>query len=523
MVDSSYQYDVAIIGFGPVGTVAAGLLSRAGLRVVVIESRETIFPQPRAIALDHEIMRVLQAIGAADAIMPRLGIYQPTEFVGVDGLSIARYMSRPREVSNCWESNYVFLQPELEAEMRTALMRSDQPPDILLKTRFLSVKSSAEECFIQVETDSGNKGIRAKFVLGCDGANSDVRKSTGSQLASLSFDRPFVVVDALVNEQALAELPQVNVQYCDPQRPATYIIGPENLRRWEIMQFPTDPDDIALPGQIEKLLGRWIAEGQYELLRSASYTFHALVATEWRCDRVFLLGDAAHQTPPFLGQGMCQGIRDAFNLCWKLDWVLRGIADDRLLDTYETERGPHVRATTDAAITLGSVICELDVRSAAIRDQKSRETFGIPPKTVFRQSLIPNLLFGAISMASPGGGTLFPQPMVTSKTLGICRLDDVTGPKVRVVTTEAYVGSLQPGGREMLRSIGAAIIVAGDITQAATSSDIWVEDQDCVVAEWLVQNNCSAVLVRPDNYVFGGVRKGLEFEPLLREFLQYVR
>ena len=230
-------------------------------------------------------MRVFQAIGAADDILPRLGIYGPTEYVGVDGLPIARYMSRPRAASNCWESNYLFIQPELESEIRASIARSDRQPDILLKTRFVDLSSSAEGCVVEVETDHGPKSIRAKYVLGCDGANSSVRRSIGAELESLSFDRPFVVVDALVNKQALAKLPQVNVQYCDPKRPATYVVGPANLRRWEIMQLPTETDDVALPGNIEKILSRWMFKGEYELFRSASYVFHALIAKQWRRGR----------------------------------------------------------------------------------------------------------------------------------------------------------------------------------------------------------------------------------------------
>ena len=220
---------------------------------------------------------------------------------------------------------------------------------------------------------------------------------------------------------------------------------------------------------------------------------------------------------------MCQGIRDAFNLCWKLEWIFRGIADERLLDSYEAERMPHVRVTTEAAIKLGSVICELDEQRAIIRDLNSRKTFGNPPKTVFRQSLIPNLEFGAIFKAAPGGGTLFPQPMVSSQAHGGRRLDDVTGPRLRIVTTRECVGALAPPGREMLRSVGGVIVVAGTAQPAGLSEEIVVEDAAGVVAEWLSQNDCWAVLVRPDNYVVGGVKNGSELEPLLREFLQHVR
>ena len=174
--------------------------------------------------------------------------------------------------------------------------------------------------------------------MGCDGAASTVRKLLGIEYEDLEFDQEWLVVDLRVSERGLAKLPQVSIQYCEPARPSTYLIGVGSHRRWELMLHPGEQPDAW------KLLARWITPDDAELWRAAAYRFHALVARQWRCGRVFLAGDAAHQQPPFTGQGMCQGIRDVANLSWKLQYVLAGKAADKLLDTYEAERKQHVEA-----------------------------------------------------------------------------------------------------------------------------------------------------------------------------------
>jgi len=175
-------------------------------------------------------------------------------------------------------------------------------------------------------------------VIGCDGASSTVRRLAGIALEDLVFDEPWLVVDVKVEPHALAGLPQNSAQFCDPARPASYIVGPGNHRRWEIMLLPgEDPLQMAQPDAVWPLLSKWLTPEDGELWRAAAYRFHALVADDWRRGRVFIAGDAAHQQPPFIGQGMCQGLRDVANLLWKLDRVMRGQSSPRLLDSYTVE------------------------------------------------------------------------------------------------------------------------------------------------------------------------------------------
>jgi 3-(3-hydroxy-phenyl)propionate hydroxylase len=224
---------------------------------------------------------------------------------------------------------------------------------------------------VTVETrdlESGTRSdVRARFVVGCDGARSMVRKHLGGGLDDFGLDQPWLVVDTELRRDV--ELPDLCVQYCDPARPVTFVPMSGRRRRWEFMLRPDeDPDDLTRTERVWELLAPWVGPDDAEIVRAVVYTFHALVAHRWRDGRVFLMGDAAHQMPPFLGQGMCAGIRDAANLAWKLDLVARGLACDRLLDTYQTEREPHVRAVIESAVRAGEIIQTADPEVAAQRD-----------------------------------------------------------------------------------------------------------------------------------------------------------
>jgi 3-(3-hydroxy-phenyl)propionate hydroxylase len=320
------------------------------------------------------------------------------------------------------------------------------------------------------------------------------------------------VVDALVDPAHLANLPPTNVQYCEPERPATHVIGPGTHRRWEIMLLPgEDPAEMQKEASIWRLLSRWIDPSNARLWRAASYRFHALVAREWQRGRTILAGDAAHMTPPFLGQGMCQGLRDAANLAWKLELVLRrGASPDRLLPTYEAERAPHVRATTEAAKALGRIICERDPAKAALRDQAMLA--GGEGRIEYRQDLIPGLAAGLLSASTgPARGTLFPQPRVRT-TAGETLLDEMTGIGFRLIASE-----------ESLLPVAGDPRWAGlDLTTAALDarhSAIAITESDDLLSRWLTDNHCKAALVRPNHYVFGTASTAEEVEGLIGELM----
>ncbi len=222
-----------------------------------------------------------------------------------------------------------------------------------------------------LETAAGApaRSLRARYVVGCDGARSIVRRVLGATMEDLGLHQPWLVFDALLRRDVA--LPDYTVQHCDPRRPMTSCNVTGRRRRWEIMLMPgDDPDTIARPEHVWPMLTRWIGPQDADLERCVVYTFHSVIAHGWRRGRLMIAGDAAHQTPPFLGQGMCAGIRDAANLAWKLDAVLHGRVDDSLLDTYESERAPHARAFIELAVRLGDVIQATD---PAVVERRDRE------------------------------------------------------------------------------------------------------------------------------------------------------
>jgi 3-(3-hydroxy-phenyl)propionate hydroxylase len=502
------SYDAIVAGFGPSGATLAGLLGRAGLRTLAIDRDREVYGKPRAFALDHEVMRVFQGLGIAEAVAAHTAPFTPSEYYGADGRLIKRLGSVPPPWPQGWPPNLVFTQPPVERILRDhALARPEV--EVALGETLTQLSQTADRVHVSLRDTSGSeRSVTASYLVGCDGASSTVRRCIGVELEDLVFDEPWLVVDVMMNEGALGKVPAVSAQYCDPARPATYLVGPGPHRRWEIMLLPgEDPAAMETEAAVWRLLSRWISPADAVLWRFASYRFHALVAREWRRGRVFLAGDAAHQQPPFTGQGMCQGVRDVTNLAWKLQLVFSGRADERLLDSYGTERSAHVRRLTSIIKGIGHLICERDPAAARLRDERLIAEAGGVVKTVPRQQLIPPLAEGFLS-ASPhaANGTLFPQPRLRS-TRGDLLLDDLSGGGFRLVLNSgaALAPDREKGG------------VPLKIVRIGSGADEVLELED-VAAGWFREHRCVAALVRPDHYVFGVARDALGISDLRREW-----
>ncbi|SFA92500.1 3-(3-hydroxy-phenyl)propionate hydroxylase [Pseudomonas sp. NFIX10] len=518
------MYDVAIVGFGPSGAVAANLFGRAGLNTLVLDRLDTVYDKPRAIALDHEIMRVFQEIGVLDAVLPHVAPYPPSEYRGVRGPIIKRLDAAPPPFVMGWPPNLSFTQPPVEEALRNHALQHDSVT-VRLGSEVTAISQHAQHVTLEVRDKNGSSVENARFVLGCDGANSTVRRLCAIPLDDLDFDEPWLVVDVKVEPAALAELPDVNVQYCEPSRPATYVVGPGNHRRWEIMLHESeDPALMVQDDHVWKLLERWVKPGQARLWRCSAYRFHALVAHTWRKDRVFLAGDAAHQQPPFLGQGMCQGIRDVVNVAWKLARVLQGDASPDLLDTYQLERRAHVQRLTQTIKSLGQFICERDEQKALARDEKLIAEMGGTLRTTLRQDLMPALEQGFLSAVPHAArGTLFPQPRQAGEgTL----LDDVAGTGFRLFVSQAVSTTQLATVQDSVSYINLRIVRV--INHAANSmlpadQDYGFIERDGVVSAWFSRHNCVAALVRPDHYVFGVVQDGELLPALFDEIVSRLR
>lgn len=501
------MFDVAIVGFGPSGAVAAGLLGRAGLSTYVCDRSADVYSRPRAIALDHEIMRVFQQLGVVDAIRRWVEPFTPSEYFGVDGQLIRRMTMVAPPYPLGHTPSLVFSQPPVEGVLR-AHATSLPGVTVELGTTVETVEQNGDHATVRLRAPGGvPRTVQARYVIGCDGAASTVRAALGIELDDLGFDEPWLVIDVLVNTRGQAKLPRTSVQYCEPARPCTLVIGPGNHRRWEIsLKEGEDPVEAATPEGAWRHLSRWLTPEDGELWRQASYRFHALIARDWRRGRIFLAGDAAHQQPPFLGQGMCQGIRDVANLAWKLTSVVRGEVDARigsaLLDSYGAERAVHVRELTTRIKRIGAVICERDVERARERDRSLLAECGGTVRDTPRQDILPRLEHGFLSAnVSSARGTIFPQPRLAGATEGQL-MDDRFGCGWRLVHDATLeCGSVAPP-RLTLVAIGSGA----------------VREQDGVVAEWMLRHGCHAALVRPDHYVFGVAGTDAELAGLVREW-----
>lgn len=346
-------FDVAVIGCGPVGATAANLLGKQGLSVVVLEKELDHYPLPRAVHLDHEMMRLFQSAGVIDRVEADMVATDGHLHIGADH-GVIRYMGtvgKPKPFG--WSNDYFFYQPELEAHLRAAFVDNGRI-DLRIGAAFTALEQDETGVTVRYARDGDDRQVRARWVIAADGSRSPVRKALGVQLDDLNFEEPWLVVDAEVEGPVTfppltgvpegADLQRLSVMMCDPTRPATIVPGRRNHRRWEFMLLPHEDDAVMMRDEnVAALVGAWTKAVPHRIVRAATYRFHGLVAERWQVGRVFLAGDAAHQTPPFFGQGMCHGLRDVANLAWKMAAVVNDGADEAILATYQPERDPHVR------------------------------------------------------------------------------------------------------------------------------------------------------------------------------------
>jgi len=514
---------IAIIGYGPVGATAAALLGGQGVKVVVIERMAEVYDKPRAITADHEVMRVMQVAGIGAELGAHIRPHPGTQYLGVDGTPIKHTDVLPPPYPLGWPTGIHFIQPEFETMLRAAVARHGNV-EVLLSHELTGFAEGNDEIALEVNDLAGDhkRAINARYLLACDGANSFVRKQLGIGYEDLAFDEWWVVVDAW--QRRPTPLPDLNTQYCWPSRPASAIVGPRNLRRWELKILPHEkPEAFHDRARVLEVLSDFVDTDAIELWRSAVYRFHALVAQEWMRNRVFLLGDCAHQMPPFLGQGMCAGIRDAANLIWKLLLVEKAGASAALLDTYQAERKIHVQNVVTQAKELGLIIGELDPEAAKERDARLRAERSRGIGETVRHRLIPPLTQGLIDRDERGrpttaAGTVFPQPRVETAGGKSALLDDIL-PCEFLVVSATIDPQTALGERELasLRHINAVRLVlhsARDLTPAEKDI-VTMTTKDELFASWLAETEAIAAVVRPDRYVYGVARTPAELARLV--------
>jgi 3-(3-hydroxy-phenyl)propionate hydroxylase len=474
----AFDCDVLVVGLGPTGAVLTALLAQRGVRVIAIERDAEPYPLPRAVHFDHEVMRTFQQLGVADRMRAHTRDLPDYEFRAADGQVLMK-LRPPRETPSGWGGGYMFHQPSLEAVLRERLAALPSA-DVRLGQRLDGLVQEADGVTARVTTPALADELHARYLVGCDGASSSVREAIGGGLFDYHFDEPWLVVDVKVG--AGCHVPDVNIQLCDPARPTTCVLSGPGRHRWEFMLLPGEtPEEMMDDAVVHRLIRPWDC-GPVEIERRAVYRFHGLVANRWRAGRVMIAGDAAHQTPPFAGQGMCSGIRDGANLAWKLDAVLRGAASAALLDSYQAEREPHVRAAIELAIGMGRVVCTLDPAAAAERDagMLAAQAGVAPALPRVQQAPFASC---CVLTGSAGAGELFPQPTAGAESARL-RMDDRLGDGACLITRTPFGGT----------AAGVRVLEL-DAEELAPFRP--------ALLGWLDRHALEAVLVRPDRYVFG--------------------
>jgi len=497
-----FDCDVAIVGYGPVGAFTALQLAEAGLRVAILERSTDLALLPRAVGLDAESVRAFQRLGLGETVAAILQPLRPGERLAFTDSKHRELfaMSIPERGALGWRDMSFFDQPELEALLREIVAKQERI-DVRLGCEVIGCEQTADAVRVAYrDADGTARALRAPWLVGCDGASSRVRELVGIDWQSLGYDQDWLVVDIMIGPEA--ELPIAVMQVCDPARLTTYVCVKDPNRRWEFQLQPGETrEEMLRPERIRSLLDAWLPPDHYAIRRAAVYQFHAATAERWRVGRVLLAGDAAHQTPPFLGQGLNSGLRDAVNLGWKLPLVLGGVCGEDLLDSYAAERDAHARDLVERAVSLGKLMETLAAREAGRPDPHADGPGDARP-------VVPPLRGGALvrEQIAPDGsvGAQLAQPDVRRDGGGLVRLDELLGRGFAVVARTEADARLGPEAEALLARLDGRVV-------SLEGLEVGEGVMDRLFASH------SAAIVRPDRYVFGVVDDAWDLDRLVGE------
>jgi 3-(3-hydroxy-phenyl)propionate hydroxylase len=541
------DFDVVISGLGPTGLTLAHLLGKRGRSVLVLEREPEFYGNARAVYTDDECMRIFQSFDMAEELAAQMLTDCPVQMLLPDGSVLMQIADTQRPFG--WPALNFFYQPYLETRLAEGLAR--YPNVKVLRgrevTRFQQDRDRVIVEHVESEgsrfgrsgtgahhapsTAPAKKSVRARYFVGCDGGRSAVRAQLGVKMTGQSFPNPWLVVDIRQkqNESALHHLPYFSF-VCDPQCPTVSCVQPDGHHRFEFMLMPGQTREyMENPATVRRHLAKYVDVDRFEILRSLVYTFNALVAEQWRDGRVFLAGDAAHMTPQFIGQGMNAGVRDAFNLAWKLDAVLAGSATDTLLDTYQAERLPHVRSMIRTAVQMKEFVSLANPVKALLRNALTRTAMATPVigRYLREGQFIPQPSYASGSYfgmprrmrrmrRSPAGRQL-PQPFVKGPSGRGERLDDLLGGGFALVGVGTDPRkSLTESDLATWRRLDTRFVTVypfggrpqGDAARVRPEGLVEIEDVSGELLAWLRSHGHgrgSVVIVRPDRFVYGAV------------------
>jgi len=501
---------VAIVGGGPNGIATANLLGSYGVDTVVIEREPQILEYPRAVGMDDEALRLFQTVGLAEPLLRDMIQNVPMRMFRADGKCFAHIRPATREFG--WWRRNIFMQQLAEKTLRQGLARYPNV-ELRLGEEVITLSQNERAVTLQVrDAHGGSYSLEADYCVAADGGRSATRELLGIKLAGKTHSIKWIVVDV---KNADVDAPYTALN-CDPRRPNVCIYLPYGFRRWEFLVYPhEDEQAIAEPESVRHLLRPYVADpGKLEIVRARTYTHHSRVAEKFVVGRVALIGDAAHLSPPWIGQGLNAGLRDAGNLAWKLAGIVQGRLAPSVLITYEQERHAHSKAMIDLADTFGELLMPTSRIKAWMRDSffsAIRMWPGIRDYVLqMRFKPMPTYRDGVVvhANASDAVGRMLIQPDVEDGTGTRRKLDDVLGPWFAVVGWQVDPQSLfSPQERMFWADLGARFVEVRRSRCSAMPSSSTVDGTTCVqdvdngLADWFAEHPGSILVVRPDRYI----------------------
>ena len=502
---------VAIIGAGPVGLMMANYLGQMGVEVLVVEKLDKLIDYPRAIGIDDEALRAMQSVGLVENVLPHTTPWHAMRFLTPKGRCFADIQPMTDEFG--WSRRNAFIQPQVDAVMYEGLSRFPNVR-VLFSRELEAFSQNGDSVTINLQGPEGQREtVKADWLVACDGGASVVRRTLNVPFEGKTAPNKWIVID-IANDPL--STPHIYL-CCDPVRPYVSAALPHGVRRFEFMVMPGETEEqLSEPHNMRQLLSKVLPNPDHvELIRQRVYTHNARIAERFRIDRVLLAGDAAHIMPVWQGQGYNSGMRDAFNLAWKLALVVNGKAGDRLLDTYQQERRDHAKAMIDLSVTAGNVLAPAKRWHGNVRDGISWLLNYIPPvKRYFlemRFKPMPQYREGALVMA-PGAknspvGKMFIQPKVTRESGEVTLLDDVIGANFAIIgwgCNPLWGMSEQQIAR--WRALGTQFIQVVPEVQIHTPQDnvdgvIRLGDTQNRLKTWFAAQDASLAVIRPDRFV----------------------
>ncbi len=492
------EVPVLIVGAGPTGLLAANLLGTYAIECLLVERNATTSALPKAILLDDEGLRALQAASLADEVCGHIIAGYGARYYAADGTCFAKVDSPVTE--HGYARRNAFLQPDLERIMAAGVARFDHV-ETRFETRLVGLEEGGGHIKARLVDSSGRTAtVRCRFLLGCDGARSTVRGALAIAMQGRTYSRDWVVADTLNDP----DCDRFSKFFCDPARPLVSIPAPGGGRRYEYMVMPgEDRESAARIANVKRILSRFRDIPDEDFARAVVYTFEARVAERLSQGRAVLLGDAAHLTPPFAGQGMNAGLRDAFNIAWKVALALRGIAPPEIVRTYETERRRPIEEMIDYAVGLGEIV--MPSGGAKIRKGEIAAALAGSPgggEGVSNLAAKPQACYAGGWLAGAAPGALVGHPLAQPWTADAVRLDDVLGPGFALIAfDQAGADALVDDTHDVWARLGVRkIVLTGEAGPASTGAlpHAVLRNQDLIDTDAL---GGQVLLVRPDRFI----------------------